>query len=90
MASGSIIGCGFLGGNRANIFWGFALISVNSLVFEGLLQVHACLANPFTDDVSGWSTTNNLNMSIESTSFLVKCEEGRRGLGRAGHPPHRP
>ena len=41
VVAGSTCGKGFIAGSVANALWGYTLLVINSLVFEGLLEMHS-------------------------------------------------
>ena len=41
VVAGTICGKGIAAQTAANIIWGYALLIINALVFEGLLEMHS-------------------------------------------------
>ena len=90
IVAGSTMGQGIISGSNSLVCWGYALMVVNTVVFEGLLTMHSKLYNPFGDDPDDVRSQGGDPQPFSSAAARAFFRRGRARRCIPPPPPCRP
>jgi len=87
LIAGTLVGQGVIAGTVSDVIYGYLLVILNNLVFEGLLRIHVVLTNPFGGRACDFPITMWLDQVATETSsyyaWRMSAPEEEKWLGGA-------